>query len=143
MDRALLNKCTCFAVRCTARALTQMYDAALAPAGIRSTQYMVLAAIGERTDVSVNELADTMVMDRTTLGRNLRLLERDGLVTLSTPEEDRRRRDIALTRKGKALLDGAYPLWRHAHDSLQKTHGREFLEQFRGMLKQVSPGIQS
>ena len=143
MDRALLNKCTCFAVRRTARALTQMYDAALAPAGIRSTQYMVLAAIGERTDVSVNELADTMVMDRTTLGRNLRLLERDGLVTLSTPEEDRRRRDIALTRKGKALLDGAYPFWRHAHDSLQKTHGREFLEQFRGMLKQVSPGIQS
>src|SRR5260370_18238858 len=143
MDRVLLNKCTCFAVRRTARALTQMYDTALAPAGIRSTQYMVLAAIGERTDVSVNELADTMVMDRTTMGRNLRLLERDGLVTLSTPEEDQRRRDLALTRKGKALLEAAYPLLHHAYDSLQKTHGKEFLEQFRVMLKQVTPGMQS
>jgi len=142
MDRALLNRCTCFAVRRTARALTQMYDAALAPAGIRSTQYMILAAIGDRTDVSVNDLADTMVMDRTTMGRNLRLLERDGLVTLNTPHEDRRRRDIALTRKGRAILEGAYPLWKHAHDSLQKAHGKEFLDQFRSMLKQVSPGVQ-
>jgi DNA-binding MarR family transcriptional regulator len=48
-------------------------------------------------------------MDRTTMGRNLRLLERDGLVVLTTPEDDRRRRDIALTRKGKALLEGAHP----------------------------------
>src|SRR5260370_38675992 len=101
MDRVLLNKCTCFAVRRTARALTQMYDTALAPAGIRSTQYMVLAAIGERTDVSVNELADTRVMDRTSMGRNLRLPEGDGLVTRSPPEQDHRPRQLAVTRQAQ------------------------------------------
>ena len=94
MDRVLLSKCTCFAVRRTARALTQMYDAALAPAGIRSTQYAILAAIGEKTDISVHDLANAMVMDRTTMGRNLRLLERDGLVvvggSLRTEAADRR-----------------------------------------------------
>jgi DNA-binding MarR family transcriptional regulator len=116
-----------------------MYDAALAPAGIRSTQYAILAAIGEKTDISVHDLANAMVMDRTTMGRNLRLLERDGLVVVSVAGSDRRRRDIALTRKGKTLLEGAYPLWKHAHDSLQKMHGREFLDEFRGMLSQVSP----
>lgn len=143
MDRVLLSKCTCFAVRRTARALTQMYDAALAPAGIRSTQYTILATIGERTDISVHDLANTMVMDRTTMGRNLRLLERDGLVVINVAGSDRRRRDIALTRKGKMLLEGAYPLWKHANDSLQKMHGREFLDEFRGMLSQVSPSPQS
>jgi DNA-binding MarR family transcriptional regulator len=143
MDRLLLGKCTCFAVRRTARALTQMYDAALAPAGIRSTQYMVLAAIGEKTDISVHDLANAMVMDRTTMGRNLRLLERDGLVVMHVAEQDRRRLDIALTRKGKTLLEGAYPLWKHAHDSLTKTHGKEFLDEFRGMLNEVSPNLQS
>jgi DNA-binding MarR family transcriptional regulator len=142
MDRALLDKCTCFAVRRTARALTQMYDAALAPAGIRSTQYSLLVAIGDRSDISVNDLANAMAMDRTTMGRNLRLLERDGLVVIDVAESDRRRLDISLTRKGKTLLDGAYPLWKHAHDSLQKRHGKEFLDQFRGMLSQVAPDIE-
>jgi DNA-binding MarR family transcriptional regulator len=139
MDRVSLSKCTCFAVRRAARALTQMYDAALAPAGIRSTQYAILAAIGGRTDISVHDLANDMVMDRTTMGRNLRLLERDGLVVINVAGADRRRRDIALTRKGKTLLEGAYPLWKHAHESLQKMHGKEFLDDFRGMLHQVSP----
>src|ERR1700748_2603627 len=105
MDRVLLSKCTCFAVRRAARALTQMYDAALAPAGIRSTQYTILATVGDRTDMSVHDLANAMVMDRTTMGRNLRLLERDGLVVLNVADEDRRRLDIALTRKGKTLLE--------------------------------------
>lgn len=143
MDHALLSKCTCFAVRRTARALTQMYDAALAPAGIRSTQYAILATIGERTDISVHDLANAMMMDRTTMGRNLRLLERDGLVVIKVAGSDRRRRDIALTRKGKMLLEGAYPLWKHANDSLQKMHGREFLDEFRGMLGQVSSSAQA
>ena len=137
MDPFLLSKCTCFAVRKAARALTQAYDAALAPAGIRSTQYMVLAAIGQRSDISVHELASTMAMDRTTMGKNLRLLAEDGLVSVNVSETDRRGRNIALTRKGRMLLDGAYPLWKHAHDTLGKAHGREFLDQLRIMLKQL------
>jgi DNA-binding MarR family transcriptional regulator len=98
---------------------------------------MVLAAIGQRSDISVHELASTMAMDRTTMGKNLRLLAEDGLVSVNVSETDRRGRNIALTRKGRMLLDGAYPLWKHAHDTLGKAHGREFLDQLRIMLKQL------
>jgi DNA-binding MarR family transcriptional regulator len=73
------------------------------------------------------------------MGKNLRLLARDGLVFVSVSEADRRSRNIGLTRKGRRLLDGAYPLWKHAHDSLQNAHSKAFLDELRVMLKQISP----
>ncbi|MBR0692570.1 MarR family transcriptional regulator [Bradyrhizobium lablabi] len=138
MDRALFGRCNCFTVRKAARALTQAYDAALAPAGIRATQFMVLAAIDEQTDLLVQELANIMMMDRTTMGKNIRPLTRDGLVSVAVCEADRRGRRLRLTKKGRAVLNEAYPLWKCAQDSLQRTHGSEFLRKLRIMLEQLS-----
>jgi len=65
-------------------------------------------------------------------------LERDGLVDVRVSKEDRRSRDILLTRKGRSLLDKAYPLWRNAHDSFEQKHGARFAEQFRSVLSAVT-----
>ena len=118
--------------------MTQIYDAALAPSGVRVTQFMLLMALNKEGGLSVNRLAELMVMNRTTMGKNLRPLERDGLVDVRVSKEDRRSRDIQLTRKGRSLLDKAYPLWRNAHDSFEQKHGARFAAQFRSVLSAVT-----
>lgn len=138
MGQLGLDACNCFAVRKAARRMTQIYDAKLAPSGVRVTQFMVLMALNNVGGLSVNRLAELMVMNRTTMGKNLRPLERDGLVDVRISKEDRRSRDILLTRKGRSLLDRAYPLWRSAHDSFEQEHGVKFAEQFRSILGEVS-----
>lgn len=138
MARVGLNECNCFAARKAARRLTQIYDAALAPSGIRVTQYMVLMALNRDSGLSINKLAELMVMDRTTMGKNLRPLQRDGLVDIRVSKEDRRGRDILLTRQGRALLEKAYPRWRAAHNAFEQEYTPRFAEQFRAMLGRVS-----
>ena len=77
-----LEDCNCFAVRSAARHVTQLYDQLLAPAGLRVTQFSILAKLKRKGPLTINAPADEMVMDRTTLGRNIRPLERDGLISV-------------------------------------------------------------
>jgi DNA-binding MarR family transcriptional regulator len=138
LEKLNLNSCSCFAVRKAARRLTQIYDGKLASCGIRSTQYSILAVIWEHGVVSVNQLAKIMVIDRTTMGKNLLPLEREGLLNISVSKSDRRGRDISLTSSGKALLRRAFPLWKEANDLFQRDHGKQFTETLRKMLGEVT-----
>ncbi|MET4307388.1 MarR family transcriptional regulator [Bradyrhizobium sp. RT4b] len=138
VERISVRDCNCFYLRKAARHLTQIYDTILAPSGIRSTQYMILAVLNERRGLSVNELAEVMVMDRTTMGKNLRPLVRDGLIAVNVSDLDRRSRTVGLTKKGFKVLGDAYPLWKIVDSSFQKMHGRQFSEDLRGMLDLVT-----
>lgn len=105
--------CVCFTLRKAARAVTQMYDEALRPTGLRATQFSVLAALADAGGATMTELADALVMDRTTLTRNLKpLIERRLVETVR--DADRRRRPVAVTATGRAALRRALPLWRKA-----------------------------
>jgi DNA-binding MarR family transcriptional regulator len=110
--------CCATALRKASRRLTQLYDEALAESGLRSTQYAILAELVGRAKQSptLQELADALVMDRSALGHNLRPLERDGLVVLREGSEDRRRRHIVITPRGKAKYGEARQLWQTAQD---------------------------
>lgn len=99
---------------------------------------MILAVLNERGGLSVNELAEVMVMDRTTMGKNLRPLVRDGLIAANVSDLDRRSRTVSLTKKGSKVLEDAYPLWKIAHSNFQKKHGRQFSADLRGMLDLVT-----
>jgi DNA-binding MarR family transcriptional regulator len=102
--------CVCFNLRKVARAVTQLYDEALRPAGLRVTQFSLLVAVRRLEPVSVTPLADLTVMDRTTLARNLELLERQGLIEIAFGR-DRRTRIVTITAQGNAALAEALPLW--------------------------------
>src|SRR5258708_31570197 len=94
--------CTCGSLRKASRRISQFYDSALAPAGIKSTQYSILSEVERGSaagSVTMCELAAAMVMDRSTLGHNLRPLERDQLVILRLAEDAPRKRYVALTRQ--------------------------------------------
>src|SRR5262249_42054668 len=85
------EECNCFAVRATARHVSQSYDQFLAPAGLRTTQFSILTKLKRKGPVTINTLAEDMVMDRTTLGRNILPLERDGLIRIEPSASDRAR----------------------------------------------------
>ena len=107
------RQCACFNLRKAARAVTQLYDEALRPAGLRVTQFTLLVSLRLQGRVTVSDLAAATVSDRTTLTRNLRVLERRGLLRIRRGR-DRRVREASLTERGHALLARAYPLWEKA-----------------------------
>jgi DNA-binding MarR family transcriptional regulator len=109
------NNCACLNIRKAARVVTQIYDAALAPAGIRITQFSLLIAVAGLEPVSMGGLAQRLVMDRTTLTRNLERLLEAGLISSVPSKEDRRRREVELTEEGRTTLVHALRLWKRAH----------------------------
>ena len=117
--------CNCTAMRKASRRVSQMYDAALAPAGLKATQFAILSEIDRRADdpPTMRELADAMVMDRSTLGQNLRPLERDRLVAWEPSDADRRRKLVVLTGKGRAKRMQARSLWRAVQERFERTVG--------------------
>lgn len=132
----LLSPCHCAVLRKASRRISHTYDTALAPSGLKTTQFSLLAAISQTKEapLTMKELAEAMVMDRSTLGHNLRPLERDGLLEIRPSKTDARSREILLTKKGRKKLTEAAALWRRMQEVFVKTVGvtevarlREFL----------------
>lgn len=105
--------CACFNLRKAARAVTSMYDEALRPTGLRATQLPLLMIAKVLGTTTVTQLAEAVVMDRTTLTRNLRPLEKRGLISVEEGE-DRRVRHVAIRPRGLEVLRKAIPLWHEA-----------------------------
>jgi len=117
--------CNCFAARQAARALTRDYERHLAPSGLTSSQFSILIVVEERPGVGMRELADELVMDRTSLVRALKPLQRDGLVAVGAAGSGGPRQNaLRLTPAGLAKLAQAIPLWNDAQN--------EFVERFGG-----------
>ncbi|MDE1146052.1 MAG: MarR family transcriptional regulator [Azospirillaceae bacterium] len=115
--------CNCAALRRAARRITNAYDAKLAPTGLRMTQFCLLALVYEAGTLSVNEMAARLDLDRTTTGKNLRPLERDGLLRVAPAPQDRRSHEITLTDQGRAALREASILWREAQREFEAANG--------------------
>ena len=124
LDLSSMENCVCFNLRWVTRAVTQFFDAELRRHGIRPTQTPILAALTAKDEWSMEELSDWLGMERTTLVRNLRPLERDGLVKLSGTGRGGRV-SLSITAKGKKDLAKAMPAWRLAQQTVVKTLGEE------------------
>jgi len=123
LPQMLLDTCMCHKARMAARVVTRAYDDALRPTGLRATQVSVLAAVGARGALSIKSLADALHMERSTLTRNLRPLEKRGYVELA-PERRYRSRVLTLTSAGRAALVTALPLWEGAQRKLKGRVGQ-------------------
>jgi DNA-binding MarR family transcriptional regulator len=136
--------CNCTAMRKASRWLSQMYDAALAPAGLRSTQYSILRELRRRVDDPplMGHLAEVMVMDRSTLGHNLIPLERDGLVRLEPSRADRRSKQVVITAEGRRKHAETLPLWREAQARFEKRFGDVEAAYLRKMLLGIAGDAQ-
>ena len=129
--------CNCSALRQAARHVTRQYDEALAPVGLGLNQYSILARLERLGPKTIQDLALNLVMDRSTLGHLLRPLETRGLVMLEVAQTDRRRRAVALTPGGRALIAEARPLWSAAQRRFEDAFGADAALGLRNVLKQV------
>ncbi len=133
--------CNCLALRQATRRLSQYYSDFIAPSGLRGTQYSVLSRLKRIGPVGINRLADELMMDRTTLARNLRPLQRKGLIALRADEADRRGRTVSLTEAGEAAHARALPLWREAQAAFAERFGTDEATALRGILRKVTEAV--
>lgn len=119
----VVSTCACFNLRKASRVITQHFDEILKPSGLLITQFSILVAVAMATSGTINELAEILVMDRTTLTRNLKPLEREEWLKIE-PGQDQRTRVVSLTPKGETALAKALPLWKQAQNGVEEVLGQ-------------------
>jgi len=129
--------CGCEGTRRSARVLTQRYEEALAPSGLRATQLPILVALGIAGPMPVTRLAQALSLDRTTLTRNLKALEEGSLIEI-VPAEDARVRVVTMTVAGRGILEDALELWSRAQASIEERFGRQRLDHLLSELAALS-----
>ncbi|HET6925470.1 MAG TPA: MarR family winged helix-turn-helix transcriptional regulator [Hyphomicrobiaceae bacterium] len=130
--------CHCLALRQAARRVTRFYDDVLAPAGLRTSQFSILARLHRLGPMPINTLAAVLALDRTTLGRNLLPLRRQGLIEASRRGKDRRSKPVEVTRAGVARLKAAAQLWGEAQARFEAVFGVSRLHALRALLDEVT-----
>jgi DNA-binding MarR family transcriptional regulator len=135
-----IDQCNCFAMRKANRRISRFYDAMLEPSGLRITQFLTLAALGEAGATGVNALAERLDIERTAMGKMVGFLERDGLVAIRPSPRDARLRLVELTEAGRRSHKAAAPLWREAQRQFEALNGAEAVAVLRGALGSMAVG---
>ena len=131
--RAAAEGCACFKLRKASRAVTRLYEHFLQPCDLKATQFSLLVTLSTAGPITIARLADRMELERTTLTRNLRPLERQGLLEI-IPGEDRRTRVAVLTKTGRQILSRALPLWKEAQTEIVSRLGQQRWDDLRELL---------
>lgn len=118
------DTCLCTGLRQAAHTMTEIYDEALALSGLKITMFRVIRRLSEADEPTISELAKIVGLDRSSLGRNLKVLERDRLVTF-VGGTDERSKVVRLTSKGRKALETALPLWRGVQKRMKSILGAE------------------
>jgi DNA-binding MarR family transcriptional regulator len=130
--------CNSTALRKATRRVSQLYDAMLAPTGLRGTQRSILMHIARAGAPTMGDLAAALVLDRSALAHNLKPLERDGLVAVDVDPNDKRGRLARLTPLGETRLADSLALWRRAQERFESAFGRERAEALRAALATIA-----
>jgi DNA-binding MarR family transcriptional regulator len=123
--RATREECNCFALRQAARFVTQLYERHLSQAGVTAAQFTILSRLASQPGTTAAQLADDLVMDRTTLVRALKPLQRDALVVANASEKDTRMLVYRLTASGQRRYERARALWQDAQAEFDQHLTRE------------------
>ncbi len=130
-------ECNCAAIRQAARHVTRHYDQHMSQVGLRSSQFSVLTKLKRMGPLKINELAAAMGMDRTTLGRNVLPLEREGLVTIGKGTEDRRSKEVRLTKAGADKQRAGLKHWQAAQAAFEQSFGARRSAELRSLMGEV------
>jgi len=133
----LPTSCLCTQLRRASRGVTRRYDDALAAVGLGAAQFSLLRHVQRLTQPSISVLADAMGLDRSTLGRNLRVLEEQGLVQLGEGR-DLRAREVRLTEAGLQRIEQALPLWEQVQRELNARLGADRRAELMRLLEELA-----
>ena len=129
--------CICILLRQAARKSSAVYDEALAPLGINIAQFSLLRKISRAGSISLTELAQKAELDRSTMGRNAKVLQRMGLIEPAA-SDDHRETSVTLTDTGRDIVERGAPLWDKAQDEIEARLGDEGVEQLQALLRAIS-----
>jgi DNA-binding MarR family transcriptional regulator len=132
------DECNCFALRQAARHVTQIYERHLGQVGLTAAQFTILAKLARTPRLTMMDLADAMVMDRTTLVRAMKPLQRDGLVVTDSAEHDGRTYEFSLSKNGEKTFDQAAVAWRAAQNEFEEKFGRARARALRSELFDIT-----
>jgi len=132
-----LLPCMCSSFRRTSRALTQLYEAAMRPLGLRATQFTIFLVLSRTGEVSQGHLGAMVAMDSTTLTRTLGILSRHGWIA-GRPGRDRRERLLRLSSAGEAQLRRALPAWEKVQSRLRNQLGEQPWKNLLQLTNQVT-----
>jgi DNA-binding MarR family transcriptional regulator len=130
--------CLCAMIRKAGRTLTRQYDHYLKPSGLKITQFSMLANIDRNPGITVSELAKLLLMDQTTVTRNLRVLEKSGYIHMEPEVTDHRTKRIQVADIGMSKMDEARPLWEKAQLEMERILGRESIEGLLGSFRKIA-----
>ena len=131
------GSCSCAQLRRATRHVTQFYDQRLSPSGLTVGQFSLLSNLARHDPISPGAFAERLAMDRTTMGRSLRPLEREGLVAIAVDPADRRARLVGLTDAGRIRLAAAQPLWAMAQAAFEARLGPAHAQAMQVLLAEV------
>jgi DNA-binding MarR family transcriptional regulator len=139
LARKMAAECPALRVRQASRVLAKLYDDELAPFGLHESQLPVLAAAALFGDsgATMGKLAQVLVIDRTTLTRGIRPLERAGLLRVARSPEDARTKIVVITRAGERMIESIFPVWERVLLRIKKTLGADMLTELHARLDQV------
>jgi DNA-binding MarR family transcriptional regulator len=120
--RVTREECNCFALRQAARFVTQLYERHLSQAGVTAAQFTILSRLARHPDATAAELSNDLVMDRTTLVRALKPLQRDALVLAAASDYDTRVLVYRLSASGQRRYEKAYALWQQAQTEFEQQY---------------------
>lgn len=139
-NQTIADPCVCISTRKAANALTNLYDEALEKSGIKVTQYSLLKTIDRSSEITINELSKLTKLNRTTLTRNLAILESGELIELISDPEDLRKSVVRLTKMGEKALKKAQTSWEEVQKKAKKVLGKdlEFYVELNRKLSELS-----
>ena len=132
-----MTQCYCTSLRAAARRVTSAYDDALAPAGVNAAQFALLRKLGESSPLPIKQLADKTDLERSTVARNVRVLQRHGLVDLGSLAADRRATVISLSDRGQQALAEGEALWDEAQRAFEGRLGVQHAAALRRTLQRL------
>lgn len=128
--------CYCIVLRKASRRISALYDEALEPYGINIAQFSAIRSINRHAPISLTELAHKQDLDRSTVGRNMKVLERMGIVASETGK-DQREAVLSLTPEGKALLERTDPIWEEVQNRIEDRLGSDHARQLGELLAAI------
>ncbi|CAN1722533.1 Organic hydroperoxide resistance transcriptional regulator [Hyphomicrobium sp. 1Nfss2.1] len=134
------NRCLCLHLQRAARAIARHFDEALRPLEITNGQFSLLISLNRPAAPTIGEIAQLLAMDRTTLTANLKPLERRKLLKIVVDDKDKRSRLLKITAAGQKLLARAVPVWRAAHDEIDRMLSRN-PDELRADLEGLARGV--
>ena len=121
----IIQFCHCANLRKAARAVTQAYEKKMQPTGIKVTQYYMLVNIARHKEISISELGEIMLLDQTTITRNVNILKKSGYVNITKDKNDSRTKSIWITDIGLVKLEEAAPIWLQIQEKIENGMGKE------------------